>query len=160
MFNANLVRLLRGLPGWTADSLAEELTTMFKADIPVDIPEGIVLNGRDRVPITIEDYPGSDATPFLQIKRGDDVFSLTLNELGFTPADGGPGGSEPAAPGTFRGTVVSGTGATYLVSLAGKPDPVTVTQMQIDAGSTIPAGTKAAVFKIGSSHFMQVPVWV
>ena len=59
----------------------------------------------------------------------------------------------------FTGTVVSGTGATYSVTLNTGPT-VSVTQLQIDPTETIPAGTKVIVIQIASLYYMAVPGWL
>jgi hypothetical protein len=73
-----------------------------------------------------------------------------------------------AAPSAYPGTIVSGTGNVYVVELIKGVDEEgdlileneTVSQMQIASGSQLPAGTKCIVVKIGSTYYMQVPVWL
>lgn len=61
------------------------------------------------------------------------------------------------------GTVVSGSGNTYMVALDPQASPpgatVSVKQIQIDPSQTIPAGTACVVVQIGSAFYMQCPVW-
>jgi hypothetical protein len=61
------------------------------------------------------------------------------------------------------GSVVSGSGNAYMVALDPQATPpgatVSVTQIQIDSSQTIPAGTAVIVVQIGSSYYMQAPVW-
>jgi hypothetical protein len=62
--------------------------------------------------------------------------------------------------------VVSGSGDTYQVTvypngLSGATETVEVTQLQIDAAETIPAGTWAMVTQLADGAYtMQVPVWL
>lgn len=84
-----------------------------------------------------------------------------------TPVGGGGAGGGS----TLMGVVLSGTGDTYQVQLYkadGSPgsDVVSVQQLQIDPGATIPAGTAVFVF-VGATqsdgsvtYLMQVPVWL
>ncbi len=64
-----------------------------------------------------------------------------------------------AAPNGFTGTVVSGSGSTYSVSIVGV-GTVSVSVPQIDAAETIPAGKKILVVKEGSVYRSVVPVWL
>lgn len=64
-----------------------------------------------------------------------------------------------ATPNGFIGTVVSGSGSSYQVAISGL-GTVPVTQQQIEASETIPAGTKAYVVKEGQTYKMCVPVWL
>ncbi len=171
MFTNQKIRLLRGIPWKNATELAEELVAMFSDNAgPVQIPEGVQLNAANGVPIKVKGV--TDDTPIaqFQLPNGSDVnVSFTGGQLSFTdkatgdpvPSSGG-GGSGDSTPTAFAGTVVSGSGSSYQVSIlvSGASQTVSVTQRQIDASETIPAGTSALVVKDGGNYYMQVPVWL
>jgi hypothetical protein len=79
-----------------------------------------------------------------------------------TPGSGtNPGGGG----GGFPGKVLSGSGTSYQVAvyeagLSSAPITRTVTQLSILATESIPANTWTLVGKVGTSYFMQVPVWL
>jgi hypothetical protein len=63
------------------------------------------------------------------------------------------------APNGYVGTISSGSGTTYVVTISGL-GTVSATCVQIDAGETIPAGTKVLIIKDGSVYKFTVPVFL
>ena len=168
-------RLLRESPWPNAQALAEELYAMSGNEERADFRNGVhIQTDQSGIPlVTASVFPESDEVPLATFNRGGQEFVLTLsidgsNFGGFnlngdpvsgplsTPGFGGGGGG---GGNVFTGTVVSGSGSTYDVTL-NNGVTVSVTQMQIDSGETIPAGTSVIVVKVNSVYRMQVPVWM
>lgn len=80
------------------------------------------------------------------------------------PMQGGTGVGKPnpPAPGFAPGTVISGAGDTYQVSIPTPKGPAIVICkiVQIDPTETIPAGTGLILVRMGKTYYAQVPVWV
>ena len=166
---------------------------MFMGTDPVQIPEGMILNARDHVPITIQDFGDGSPTPIARIERPDGSFNLNLGDIpptgdpnpeivtgtqsgggslvtlnvGPKPqsevGEGGGGGGGGDRDGmAFPGTVISGSGNAYSVSIlvSGVAETVDVTQMQIAVDEVIPSGTSCIVVKSGPIYYMVVPVWL
>lgn len=102
----------------------------------------------------------------IQVEREDGTTTdYRFTDSGLQPVDQTTGQAQ-AAGGGVPGKILSGSGSSYTVELyANGPSKastkeVTVTQLQIDSGETIPAGTWTFVSQIGDGHFMQVPVWL
>ncbi len=168
-------RLLRESPWPNAQSLAEELYAMASDEARQEFKNGIHLQTTDPdIPlVTAQVFSGEDEVPVFSFNDGVTgpqtlTFSVAGSNLGGfnfngspvtgpeSPGGGGGGGGDPT---TFSGTVSSGTGSTYQV-LLNNGLTVEVTQLQIDASETIPAGTSVIVHKIGGTYRMQVPVWL
>lgn len=172
------IRLLREDP-WDASSLAEEIYTMFSADIPLQVDTGIEVGNKNGGPlIAARDYSDGD-TIFSIGKKGGGTYTVTIEsgdlvvgDDGADGEDGSPGGSSSGGGGRstgsncFPGQVVSGSDSEYLVNIypdgtGADPELVSVTQLQINAGQIIPAGTWALVSQTtDGSYFMQVAVWL
>lgn len=153
------LRMLR--EDWpTATELAEELYAIFS---------------NDKIPITtsvpIQSSAGSTGQPFATLtgySPGDTIFkigpndnstNITVQQIIDLVGGGGQAPQAASPPAGFAGVVLSGTGNKYSVKLS-DGSIVIVTQLQIAAGETIPAGTGAVVFKAGGKFVMQVPVWL
>jgi hypothetical protein len=104
-----------------------------------------------------------------EIGSQEDSFNLIKGKSGVKVSgkDGTKAIIRPkASPQISIGKIKSGTGDTYIVTqypdgpdeAAG--DDITVTQLQIDAGETIPVDTWVFILKIGTNYYMQVPVWL
>lgn len=173
-----VVRLMR--EKWNdANELAEEITAIFNSEEPMVFDGPITINNTTDGPaITINNGSTGDTIeinnrpvpppqfpgyPPVEIPDIPDIIQqVTINNQGnssnTTIVSGGGGG--------FPGVVISGgPGASYQVSvyesgLAATPVTRTVTQLQIAEDATIPAGTWAMIGKVGTSYFMQVPVWL
>lgn len=167
MFGTQALRLLR--ENWpSATELAQELYAIFDDTNPTS-------SG----PITASPAPGSTQPPLtlnqdpltlgaISIKSGSNNATIGLNGGSLTfsvngdsqqPVGGGGGGGVP-------GVVVSGGPGSgpyvvtiYPTGLSGGTQNVNVTQLSIDSGETIPAGTWTVVTQVGSNYYMQVPVW-
>ncbi len=164
MFSGEALRLLREL--WPdATELAEELYAIFSSvTLPLEHSGPVTLNNPNGAGagVTLPGYSSGDQ--ILSIPRADGgTITLSLGDNGLV-LDGGtlttPASTtqQQTEDKVFLGSVVSGSGSTYKVNLGNKV--VTVTQAQINADETIPAGTKALVLKSGNSYAMQVPVWL
>lgn len=111
-------------------------------------------------PITINQPLTIPPGPAIVLNRGPNQ-QLTIGPDGIQQ-----NGQPIQAAGGIPGTIVSGTGDTYLVSIpnsgvVGGTKNVTVKQLQIDPDATIPVGTSVVVFiGTGGTYFMAVPVWL
>lgn len=119
----------------------------------------------DTPPITINQPFSIGSGPGIVINRlgqdGQVASSLAITPQGITTDDGSGPIPIGAGGGGLPGSIVSGTGNTYLVNLTGPPaKTVTVTQLQIDPSATIPAGTSVIVYQVGTKYVMLVPVWL
>lgn len=98
----------------------------------------------------------------LGIVRGENPAEFDMGRL--RDILGVSGGS--TGGGGVPGKVLSGTGSTYQVQLypngpsAAAGATVSVKQLQIDSGATIPVNTWAIVTLAGAQYCMQVPVWL
>lgn len=67
-------------------------------------------------------------------------------------------------PNGYLGTILSGSGATYSVSVTQDGlifSTVTATALNItDPLEDVPDGTQVIVLKVGSVYYFQVPVWL
>jgi len=158
-------RLLRE-EKWTANGLAEELYAMISPDVPEDF----------QAPTTFHQTPGgAPAITITGAGEGDSVFDfkgrdgakvgdirIVNNTIEIVQRDKDTGAETTIAgasvAGGLRGTVVSGSGSSYVVNTSSGNK--NVTQLQIDSGETIPAGTSVVLFRDASGYFMQVPVWL
>jgi hypothetical protein len=163
-----------------AQELAEELVSIFKETMPITT----------NAPFTVKQRGGKNGAPTepafsVQSESGDAALKITNQDgssgtlratqkdgLTFTPNQKGT----PAFPaataqtssggGGIPGKVLSGSGSTYSVALyengpaSASTKTVTVTQLQIATGETIPAGTWAIVAKTKTVYSMQAAVWL
>jgi hypothetical protein len=152
-FIEGAIRLLR--THWdNPNQLAEEIYSMLKqlTENPTTLIRPLTVITDTQPAITINGRDGVDGADGISIN--DETLREIIGRLG-----GGGGGGIP-------GEVVSGSGDTYTVTiypngLLGTTENVTVTQLQIDAGETIPAGTWAIVTQMGDGEYaMVVPVWL
>lgn len=61
----------------------------------------------------------------------------------------------------FTGTVVSGTGNTYMVQITNPTGAtVTATVPQIDSSQSVPAGTSVILILVGGLYYFQPSVWL
>jgi hypothetical protein len=165
MWGFERIRLLKNDP-WDATDLAQELYAM---DLAANTDGTNLGNGATTTgPITTNDYVTGD-TLFQVNRQGQQPFIISLNSDGQfvvneQPMVGGGGGS--AAATSFPGQIVSGSGNSYVVAiyalgLSQPPRNVNVTQLEIDPGDAIPAGSWATVSRAADgTFFMQVPVWL
>lgn len=114
--------------------------------------------------------PGSRT--ILTIGPSGDITLVTGSDTGVTvppspvPPQNAGEPQEPQGGGGTPGVVLSGgPGASYQVriypdGLSSAGEVVSVTQLQIAADATVPAGTWAVVTQAGGSYYMQVPVWL
>ncbi len=76
------------------------------------------------------------------------------------------GGSGEGGGGGFPAQIISGgPGQEYVANiypegLSGSPETVNITQLQIDAMETLPAGTWCIAVKAGENYYCQVAVWL
>lgn len=166
MFGSQAVRLLS--QKWkTATLLAEELFTMFQDDIPLSQNAPVTIHSdAPGVPALTISTNGNGDTPVLRIigpGGQDGTISVGDGGITFTTNNNTTNVTQnniKTNPTAFFGTVLSGTGSSYQVSLLPDNKVVLVTQGQILNTEQIPAGTPVVVIKAGSSYFMQVPVWL
>jgi hypothetical protein len=181
IFGNQALRLLR--EKWSSpNELAEELYAILNSNVPMTLTGPVTINNSSptKPALTVRNFGQNDQgvniqkRPLLQGPNFPPIPGITFPPLGVF-GDGTLGsnlGSQGQAQqqqqpggGGFPGKVLSGgPGATYKVAvyqsgLGGKPTTVSVTQLQIDPAETIPAGTWAMVSQVGSSYYMQVPVW-
>ena len=177
-FFKQAIRLLR--TKWKSPQLlAEELYSMFQADVPDETDQPVIINSSTgEPPLTVRDFGDGD---FL-IEFGDKDGSLggiVVDDDGQfqfadPPASAGqqPTPQTPAGSGGggIPGKIISqSSGAVYNVELYedGPSNPttrtVTVAQLQIDLGEIIPANTWAIIASqtVAEAEVfsMQVPVW-
>ncbi len=178
------IRLLR--TKWKeAQSLAEEVYAILNSDTPFTIDGPVTINNQTGGPaVTINQT--NDNSQVFNVTRTDPGTPqlpglpplppatpgrrhvLIINEDGTMEYDEyDPGGQPDPQPrsqgggGGFPGTVVSGSGSSYRVSILTEQGTqvVDATQIQIAADAAVPAGTGVIVAKVGSSYYMQAPVW-
>jgi hypothetical protein len=106
--------------------------------------------------------PGSTGLGSVALDGAPSFGPVNLNPSGF-----GMSSSSPAATGTTvgqsqgaAGTVVSGSGKNYVVQLINQTKTVPAVQMQIDPTDSVPAGTAVVLVQIGTTFYMQAPVWL
>jgi len=162
------IRLLR--EKWpNASMLAEELFAILNSDLPTGIDGPLTIDNQspDQPALIIRQFGDSPIDIVVQrpgqpggLPSEEDQETVSPAEPTTTTTISGGGGAAP-------GQGVSGTGAVYQVALyeqglaQDSTRTVTVTQLQIDAGDTIPAGTWVIVFGAGDgTFFMQCPVWL
>ena len=163
--------MFRGIPwGDDVDGVVEELISMLDSSIPVDIPEGINLNGgRGRAPITFDNLPDGQPWASFQKPNGDILdFSFDGSDLiidarsssGESMGSGSAPGSGRSTPTVFFGTVPSSNSvSSYQVTLT-SGSTVTAIQQQISGSTAIPNGTSVIVVKEAGVFKMQAPVWL
>jgi len=174
-------RLLRE-DGWTAPDLASELYAIFNAEVPFTVDGPVQITNTDNAPGMTIYQAGPLDTAFQIVRPG--LPAINFQDPAIPPIDvGGPGdggttdtrvgsgggitsgtGDGDQVPvstggGGLAGTVVSGSGSSYMVQLQ-DGRTVAVTQLQIDPAATIPAGTAAIVVFYMGGYVMQVPVWL
>lgn len=183
MFGSQAMRLLR--KRWAnASELSEELFAMLNDLVPLEHRGPITLTmGPDSTEpaITIRNLNGD--IPSIRFTRtADDIPTGSINADGdlldeegepkstpATPSSGG-GSSTPSDSSVYSGSVVSGTGDTYICTLysdawttpilqGSDPKEFTVKVGQIGATETLPAGTKLVVGLRGTQYFGQPAVW-
>lgn len=178
-FFKQAIRLLR--TKWKSPQLlAEELYSMFQADVPNETDQPVIINSSsDDPPLQVRDFGDGDfliefgdkngslggiiADENGQFQFADPPASAGESPTPQEPADGGGSG----IPGKITAHV---SGSNYSVALYGNgPDAavtatVTVKQLQIATGEVIPTNTWVLVAKQTVSqvdiYSMQVPVWL
>lgn len=156
MFHNQRSRLLRR-ENWTADDLAQELWAMFGPEVPLEHRGPITLvNDGENPAITFRNFGDSDAV--FQVTRVENNLAgnTTTTNTTITSVSGGGG---------IPGEIISGSGNTYQVDiyrngLSGSATRVSVRQLQIGSGETIPAGTWTMVSQLADGYYMQVNVWL
>jgi hypothetical protein len=151
-----------------AESLSQELYLILRSQDPLQIDS----------PVKITNDTGQPAVSVANNGNGTEtgsVFSITQGGIGGVKFDNLFPGTPAPAPATtptvtsiggggIPGQIVGGTGLIYQVRLypngSTPGNLVTVRQLSIAAGETIPPGTWTFVTKIGGQYFMQVPVWL
>lgn len=176
VFGRQAIRLLRD--DWPrAKQLAEELFAILSnAKIPLEHAGPIVFFAGDGAGgITFRGFGDSNGTPITIEREDSSLPPITIGPSGIDlngadilnggtieakHLDGNAGGDSIAVGGggIFLGTVLSGTGTTYLVDIDGTE--VTAVQGTIHEDDEIPAGTEVMVFQIGADYFLNVPVWM
>lgn len=166
-----IIRLMR--EKWpNAQMLAEEIFSILNTWRTDGFDFPLIVNADGEQPAITVRNRGDEGDIALSIERaGEDVGGISIELDGdgepVATLDGNVSGesgssqtSETAERHAFTGTVQSGSGSSYQVLL---DDGTTqaVTQLQIDAAETIPAGTRAVVVKNSSGVYqMQVPIWL
>lgn len=141
------------------NEFAEELYAMLDPKQPLTHEGPITLLRRGNTPFITFGGAGEDDSLFQINGRSGELVDVVTPE-GLTTPQAGDTQQGSSSQQVFMGTIISGSGATYTVQLDTGAQ-VTVTQGQILATDTIPAGTVAVVVKKTSGTYaMQVPVWV
>jgi len=156
--------------------LAEELYTMVTSGDPVNIPAGSTIGtpAPGQPYLTLPGYTQGDSI-FNLTRNGQPVGNITVegNTLQFVPPGGQAGqqqqrGQQGAGLSSFPGVVQSGGpgNGPYTVTIfpggvtTTQGQNVSVTQLQIDAAASVPAGASVVVFQgADGAFFMQFPVW-
>lgn len=178
------IRLMR--ESWhDANELAEEMRAIFNSEEPIVFDTPVVINnntsepgitinnGGDGPTIQVNNNPGPPIQfpeyPPIEIPDFPNIPPTIIynNDGTVTDEDGdaidtGAGGG---GGGGFPGQVVSGSGnmysvAVYEAGLSFSPTTRLVRQLQIHDDDTIPPGTWALIAKVGTTYYMQVPVWL
>lgn len=176
MFGDESLRLLR--TSWpSVDMLAEELYAIFRAvdAQPTQLQGPVTIeNGNSSEP-ALTTNPGNGGNGSIQVPT-DDGPPFIIGGGGFIgspvifqpiqESGGGGGGSSSSSNLTMPGQVVSGGPGTgpYQVKifpngLNFSSTQVPVTQLSIDSGTSVPAGTAVFVTQTQSGYYMQAPVW-
>jgi hypothetical protein len=157
-----------------AQRLAEQLFAIFqdgrsaslKGPVSITTPDGTptttptltLTSGGGDVTVKVVNEDGTGGLVGFNKKKGL-TYTPDQKDTPVTPA------KKKKTSSTVPGKVLSGSGSSYVVALYGSGSltsvtkTVSVTQLQIATGETIPVGTWAPVMKVGSKYFFQVPVW-
>lgn len=148
-------RLLRLKQNKYAAELIQELYAMFGDTEPAQFPNGIELTQEDgEPPITVRNFSG------LPLFEGAPPGSDDFGDIDF--GDGGDATATVTQTGgdSIPGTVTSGTGSSYVVTLDTGPI-VNVTQVPaLIVGETIPAGSRVLVFLSNGVYRINVGCWL
>lgn len=145
-------RLLRE-DTWEAQALAEELHSMFAEEIINSFEDPVVFHQPpDGAPI-IQIVGGKAGDSVVQVSRNNaPVGSVTINENGDgiktndVDGNGNPTASSRPGDGGQRGTIASGSGNSYQVTLTNGLTVVTAAPVPVlVSGQTVPAGTVVLV---------------
>lgn len=165
---------LRRVSWSSADELADELYALAGITGPAATGRPLVLTQTDpNTPaITINNKSGNAGATTIQIIRQNPDGTRTM--IPVATGDGPVGGSGGGSGGTpqqqqnngregmaFMGTVLSGFGVDYVVSIftSTGSEEVSVRQMVIAGGDAVPAGSAVIVVFNGGAYRMQAPVW-
>jgi hypothetical protein len=164
MFGTQALRLLREM--WHSPTeLAQELYAIFQDSNPTSSGPITITNNTPAGPGMTMNQDNSTG-PAIQITKGKTTLGIGMDGNGnlTTSTNGKP--AVGAGGGGVPGQVQSGgPGAgPYVVKiypngLLGATLNVAATQLQIDSGATIKAGTWTLVTQAGGAYYMQVPVW-
>jgi hypothetical protein len=182
IFGDQALRLLR--EDWANPKmLADELFAIFTSTDPMTLTGPVTIDNTTNQPgLTVRNFGDGNTSmqiqkqplppipplpPFAPIEFGPISIVDFLPDGTIQPLDaqGNPIIIESGGGG-FPGKVLSGgPGSTYKVNVYKKginqaPISVTATQLQIDPGETIPAGSWCLVAFTNNAYYIQLPVWL
>lgn len=171
MFSRHAIRMLR--ENWpNAVMLAQELFAIFSQDdLPLQHSGPITLvkdPDSQLPPIQLKGFSPDDPIFDFQDGQGESTAQLSTNDLtgettepdtGLTN-NGSSSTTTTGGGGGFPGTIASGTGDTYTVTLT-TGETITAKCLQISEGETIPADTGVVcVQDSAGAYWFQVAVWL